>query len=413
MHGRVESAPHRYLSLKLEIIMTNHFRKYLLLLLVTLTALISLPGALFANSTPTPDPPTIAAKSYILLDADSGYIIAENTADQRVVPASLTKIMTTYVVFDALKNNHISLHDKVLISEKAWRNPGFPDWMKSSRMFVDLGSEVELEKLLRGLIIQSGNDAAVALAEHTAGSEDAFANMMNAFAEKLGMLNSHFLNSSGIPEDNHYSSAHDIALLSRALIRDFPEFYSYFSEKTFIYNNISQNNRNTLLWKDSSVDGIKTGHADAAGYCLAASAKRDAMRLIVVVMGTEGDRARTSYTLNLFNYGFRFFETHRLYAAGQQLHETRIWQGSQPQLQLGLKEDLYITIPRGQYNNLKPSLEIQSTITAPVEENKALGTISIVLNDKEITQSTLVALYQVPLGSFFQRASDYVLKFFE
>lgn len=391
--------------------MTNNAIKHYLLSLTAI--LLSIADSTQANTIPIPDAPTVAAKSFILMDADSTYIIAENAADDRVGPASITKIMTAYIVFDALKNKRISLQDQVLISENAWRNPKFPDWMKSSRMFADVGSRVELEKLLRGLIVQSGNDASVALAEHIAGSEEAFADLMNVHAQKLGMLNSHFMNSSGIPEDNHYSSARDIALLSRALIHDFPEFYPYFSEKSFMYNNISQNNRNMLLWKDSSVDGIKTGHADTAGYCLAASSLRDKMRLIVVLMGAENERQRTSYTLGLLNYGFRFYETHQLYAAGQQLHETRIWQGSQPLLQLGINEDLYITIPRGQYNNLKPSMEIQSNITAPVDKNMSLGTIRIALNDKEISQNALVALHPVQRGTFFQRMSDHVLKFFE
>ena len=273
----------------------------LLLSLFTLTA-----GA----APPVPAPPAVAASGHLLIDMHSGRVLAENNADARLEPASLTKIMTAYVAFRELRHGKLKLDDQVLISEKAWKEPG-------SRMFIEVGKRVSVENLLKGMIIQSGNDASVALAEHIAGSEETFAGLMNDHARRLGMLNSHFVNATGLPHADHYTTPHDIALVTAATIREFPDLYKLYSDKEFVWNNIHQANRNLLLARDSSVDGVKTGHTESAGYCLVASAEREGMRLISVVMGTTSENARAKETLSLLNYGFRFYETHRLYGAGE------------------------------------------------------------------------------------------------
>jgi D-alanyl-D-alanine carboxypeptidase (penicillin-binding protein 5/6) len=317
-----------------------HSLKSLVLLLLAVA--VSAPQA--APST-IPSPPKLAATGYVLMDYQSGQILADNKAEQRLEPASLTKMMTAYVISQELASGHIALTDKVLVSEKAWRMPG-------SRMFIEVGSEVTLEKLMKGLIIQSGNDASVALAEYVAGSEDSFVPLMNAQAERLGLKNTHFANSTGLPHEDHYTTPRDMALLAAAIIRDFPDHYNWYSEKSYKYNNISQNNRNLLLFRDESVDGLKTGHTEAAGYCLVASAKRREMRLISVVMGTKSEKARAQESQKLLNYGFRFFETHRLYTAGQELKQMRVWKGESEALKLGLSSELYVTVPRGLYKKL-------------------------------------------------------------
>ncbi|HEX7028740.1 MAG TPA: D-alanyl-D-alanine carboxypeptidase family protein [Gammaproteobacteria bacterium] len=366
-----------------------------------------------SGSVPVPAPPEMAASAYILQDFHSGEIIAEENADMRIEPASITKIMTTYVVFDAIRNGRLSLDDKALISEKAWRNPEVPGWMQGSRMFAEVNTRVSIADLLRGLIIQSGNDASVALAEHVGGTEAAFVDIMNAYVEKLGLTNTHYLNSTGWPVEGHYTSARDVATLSRALIRDFPELYQMFSERRFTYNNISQSNRNTLLWKDDSVDGIKTGHTESAGYCLAASAERDGMRLLAVVMGTADNDARIKYSQSLLNYGFRFFETARLFAGNDSIKDVRVWKGGVESVQVGLAEDLYVTIPRGEYDNLKSTMNVRRDVFAPVEQHEVLGQLIVELNGEAIREVPLIAFGGVERGNIFQRIIDHVVYMLE
>lgn len=370
------------------------------LILVLCVCLFS---AVHAATVPAPAPPSFDAKSYILLDFLSGEALAEHNPDERLAPASITKLMTAYVVFKALAEGQASLDDEVYVSEKAWR-------MEGSRMFIEVSKRVGLADLLKGMIIQSGNDACVALAEHLAGSEAMFATMMNAEAGALGLHNSHFVNVTGLPDPEHYMSARDIALLARALIRDFPDQYWHYSEKKYTYNNITQYNRNKLLWRDDSVDGLKTGYTESAGYCLVSSARRDDMRLISVVMGTKGPKARATDSEALLNYGFRFFETHKLYAAGEALIDPRVWMGESERVPLGLKTDLYVTIPRGQYDNLDARMELDSQITAPVHEGQTLGKVVVAFNGKDLAQSPMVAMQAVPEGGLWRQAVDLVLQ---
>lgn len=356
---------------------------------------------------PIPSPPQLNASSWMLMDFATGQVLAAHNADERVEPASITKIMTSYVVYQAIDSGLVSLSDSVPVSEKAWR-------MKGSRMFIEVGKSVPLEQLLHGLVIQSGNDAAVALAEYIGGTEAAFAEQMNATAQALGMKDSHFMNATGWPHAEHYTTAHDIARLSHALIRDYPEQYKMYAEKNYTYNDIKQPNRNSLLWRDSSVDGIKTGHTEAAGYCLAASARRDDMRLISVVMGTKSSNARSKYSQTLLNYGFRYYETRKLYAAGASLSTPRVWKGSIENLPIGPARDMYVTIPRGQYQNLKPSLDgVASPLEAPVVKGTKLGTIRVKLGEEVVAEADAVALEQVNEGSFFSSTWDSILLMFE
>lgn len=348
---------------------------------------------------PIPAAPSLGANSYVLLDFNSGDLLVESNPDMRVEPASITKVMTSYVVFTEVANGNVKLEDKVNISEAAWRTGG-------SRMFIEPGMEVTVEQLIKGMVIQSGNDASVALAEHLAGTEDAFAGLMNHYAAQLGMTNSHFMNSTGLPMEDHYTTARDVALLSVALIADFPEFYHWYSEKEYSFNNIRQHNRNNLLWRDPAVDGLKTGHTEAAGYCLAASAKRDGMRLISVVLGSSSETARVSESQSLLNYGFRFFETVQLYKAGQELAQGRVWKGETEQIRLGISDDLFVTIPRGRYDDLDAHVEMRPELIAPINEGEMVGEISIRLEDGEVANRGLVALESIPEAGFFGRAWD-------
>ncbi len=348
-----------------------------------------------------PAPPTIDASSYLVMDYTSGAIIVENNTDERLPPASLTKIMTIYVVASELKEGGLRLEDEVLVSEKAWRTQG-------SRMFIEVGKRVTVDNLLNGVIIQSGNDASVALAEHVSGTEDVFADLMNKHAEKLGMTNTHFTNSTGLPDDNHYTTAKDLAILSRAYISNFPEIYSRNSIKEFKFNNIKQKNRNKLLWRDSSVDGIKTGHTDAAGYCLVASAVRDDMRLISVVMGASGTNARTKASQALLNYTYRFYESHQLYGTNEVVITVPIWKAEQKEIKLGTNEQIILTIPRGQYEKLEPAVDIPIDIIAPVKQGDKFGTLNIQLNDKVLATVPLIALENIDEGGFFTRMKDKV-----
>ncbi len=350
--------------------------------------------------------PKIAASSYLLQDFNSGKILAEKNADKPLAPASLTKIMTVYVIFNELKNDNLTLDELVTVSKKAWKTPG-------SRMFIEVNKQVAVEDLLKGVIIQSGNDASVALAEHVAGSEATFAGLMNQHAERLGMSDSNFMNSTGLPDPEHRTTARDLARLTRALIRDFPEYYRWDSEKEFTYNGITQQNRNKLLWRDASVDGVKTGHTEEAGYCLIASALRNDMRLISVVLGTASENARANESQSLLNYGFRFFETYQLYKAGEVLKQTRIWKGKEKTLDLGLAEDFYVTIPRRHYKDLKAVMSTDSKITAPVAKGQKLGSINVTLGSETIANVPLVALNAVSKGNLFRKLYDEALLLLE
>ncbi|MDX1380242.1 MAG: D-alanyl-D-alanine carboxypeptidase family protein [Xanthomonadales bacterium] len=376
----------------------------LLLLAVALGPL----AAVAQTPTPTPNPPRampmpaapqLGATSYILQDFDSGQVLVESNADQRVEPASITKMMTTYVAFKELASGNLTLDETVPISERAWRTEG-------SRMFVDPSMQVSVRDLLMGVIVQSGNDASVALAEHLAGSEEAFAGVMNHYAEQLGMDNTHFTNATGLPDPELYTTARDIATLSIATIREFPDYYAWYSEKEFTFNDIRQHNRNTLLWRDPAVDGLKTGHTESAGYCLAASAKRDGQRLVSVVMGASSENARAADTQTLMNYGFRFFATVKIYEAGQELARARVWKGLDEEIAVGLAEPLLVTIPRGRYEDLEATMDIRPSLTAPLAQGDVVGQVHIALDDDMVTERDLVALGALEEAGFLGRSWD-------
>lgn len=354
-----------------------------------------------------PRPPQVAASSYILMDARTGHIIMEHNADEALPPASLTKIMTAYIAEVEIDSGSLSLDDQVYISERAWRTPG-------SKMFVDVNSYVSVEDLMRGIIIQSGNDASVAIAEHIAGSEEAFADLMNQHARALGMTQSYFMNSSGLDSEGNYNlmSARDLAILSRAKIMDHPAHYSMYAEREFTYNGISQPNRNTLLFRDSTVDGIKTGWTTQAGFCLVSSAERDGMRLIAVVMGTASEEARVVETQKMLNYGFRYFETHKLYDAGEVINTVRVWQGRDNSVDLGVEDEVYITLPRGRAGDLVVTLDVEDTIRAEVQAGQLMGNVQIRLDEDTVYQSNVVAMQTVERAGFFKRLLDALTLFF-
>ena len=353
-----------------------------------------------------PAPPVIGATSYLVIDARSGAELASLKPDTPVPPASLTKIMTAYVVFHALKEGQITLDDEVTVSEKAWR-------MKGSRMFIEVGKKVRVEDLILGMIVQSGNDASVALAEHIAGSESVFAAMMNQHAADLGMSSTHFVNSTGWPDDNHYTTARDLATLARAMVEEFPDYYQWYSTREFEWGGIKQPNRNRLLWRDESVDGFKTGHTDAAGYCLVASAERDGMRVISTVLGTASDKARIDGSYALLNYGFRFFETRLLYKAGEEIARARIWKSANETTPLGVLEDMYVTVPRGSYDSLESIHNMPAVMMAPVAAGQPLAEMKVTLNGEDVLHEQLRALEDNPSGSFWQRSVDTVMLWFE
>ncbi len=363
-------------------------------------------NALGAEPLPTPAPPIIGATSYLVIDAQTGHTLASLEPDKAVPPASLTKLMTAYVVFSALKQGQIALDDEVTVSERAWRTGG-------SRMFIEVGKRVRIEDLILGMIVQSGNDASVALAEHIAGSEAVFAQMMNQYAASLGMHSSNFQNATGLPGDQHYATARDLSTLARAIVQEFPEYYQWYSVREFTFNEITQPNRNNLLWRDDSVDGMKTGHTDAAGYCLVSSAQRDDMRVISVVLGTSSGKARIDGSQALLNYAFRFFETRRVYQAGETITETRVWKSENETSALGVLEDLYITVPRGSYDALESELTIPTIIEAPVATGQPLAELNITLAGETIASTPLRALEDNPEGGFWQRTKDSVSLWFE
>lgn len=366
-----------------------------------LVLLLSFVHIAAAAPPPVPAPPSLDASSYLLVDYHSGTVLAEHNVDARVEPASITKIMTAYIVFRELKGDRLKLDDEVRISERAWR-------MGGSRMFVEVGDRVRVDDLLKGMIIQSGNDATVALAEHIGGTEEAFTDMMNAQAKTLGMTGTSYRNSTGWPDPEQYTTARDIIALATALIRDFPEHYKRYSEREFTWNGIRQHNRNQLLWRDASVDGIKTGYTEAAGYCLVTSAEQNGMRLITAVFGTRSEKARADYSLALLNYGFRFFETRRLYGANQPLAQARIFGGVVPETPVGLAQDLYVTIPRGRYESLAASMKLPPRIEAPVARGAVIGQVQVGLDGKAVAQRPLIVLTDVEDGGYFRRAMDTV-----
>jgi D-alanyl-D-alanine carboxypeptidase (penicillin-binding protein 5/6) len=359
-----------------------------------------------AGAAPPPAAPDIGGSGHLLIDYHSGRVLAQSNADIRLEPASLTKIMTAYVVFRELGGGNIHLDDSVLVSKKAWKTPG-------SRMFIEVDKRVSVEDLLKGMIIQSGNDASVALAEYVAGSEDSFADLMNTHARRLGMNNTHFVNATGLPDGNHYTTAVDMAIVTAASIREFPQYYAWYKEREFTFNKIRQSNRNRLLWRDDSVDGVKTGHTDAAGYCLVASGERDGMRLISVVMGTASEEARAAASQSLLNYGFRFFESHKLYGSGQALTNVRVWKGNLSGLPVGPAEDVYVTIPRQRYQDLNPSMEVNPQIMAPVAQGQQVGRILVALDGQSISEVPLLALQEVEAGGIWSKVKDSVLLWFE
>ncbi|AKS40622.1 D-alanyl-D-alanine carboxypeptidase family protein [Wenzhouxiangella marina] len=366
---------------------------------------ILLLSALAMAQMPVPAPPSVGTSSHILVDFHSGTTIAEFQPDERVEPASITKLMTSYVVFNEIERGNLSLDDEVLVSEKAWRTPG-------SRMFIEVGSRVPVETLLKGVIIQSGNDASVALAEHIGGSEEVFASMMNEQARQLGMVNTHYVNATGLPDPDQYTSARDSALLAAALIERFPAYYGWYSEREFTYNEIRQHNRNRLLWRDPSVDGLKTGHTDSAGYCLVTSASRDGMRLISVVMGTDSEEARATSSQALLNYGFRFFETYQLYEAGDSLKTEPVWKGELDEVSLGVDEDLFVTIPRGRYDALDARVELAGDLIAPLALDQQVGQLIIDLDGTTVVQRPLKVQQAVAEAGFFGRTSDAIRLWF-
>ncbi len=383
-------------------------RRKLFLVITSFVALVTLlAGNLAQAQTIIPRAPDIAATSYILIDAKTGQVLVEENPDEPLPPASLTKIMTSYIAIEEILTGNLSLNDMVHISEKAWR-------MEGSKMFVEVNTQVSVEDLLRGIIIQSGNDASVAIAEHIAGSEEAFADMMNQYAEVLGLQNSFFMNSSGLDTELYYNtmSARDLAILARATVDKHRDFYPIYAEREFTYNNIRQSNRNSLLFRDRNVDGLKTGWTDAAGYCLVASAERDGMRLISVVTGTASEEARAIETQKLLTYGFRYYETHKLYDADQVLTTVPVFSGAESSVDLGIEEEVYVTIPRGQAEAMTATVDVDEVISAPLQERQTMGKVNVMLGDELIYSGDVVAMRGVEEGGALKRFMDWITLMF-
>ncbi|NII09661.1 D-alanyl-D-alanine carboxypeptidase family protein [Oleiagrimonas sp. C23AA] len=359
---------------------------------------------------PVPPPPEFNARAWVLMDYDSGRLLVSHNPDQRETPASLTKLVNAYVVGSALKAGKVKWDQPVFVSTHAWKKGG--GGTDGSTSFLKVHSKVPLDDLLKGMLVQSGNDAAIALAEAVGGSEQGFASLMNAYAQRIGMTGSHFTDASGYPSPDHYSTAHDIARVTRALIRDFPRIYAIAKLKSFTWNGIKQGNRNLLLWRDPTVDGAKTGHTADAGYCLDASAKRDGMRLIAVVMGSPSEQARASDAEALLNYGFSFFTHHTLYKAGKPLATPRLWKGQDNKLPIGVTDDVQVTIKRGDYKNLKATVDIPGTLVAPYKKGQKVGTLHVTLDGKPLLDRPLVALSDAPQGGFFKRLWDAIVLWF-
>ncbi len=356
-----------------------------------------------------PEPPALEASSYVLYDFQSGEVLASSNPDLKVGPASITKVMLAYVVFDEIKKGRIKLTDEATISEKAWKQ-GIDS--SESRMFLDLGSRVKVEDLLHGVITQSGNDASVALAEHVAGSEAAFTDLMNQYAAKLGMTNTHFMNAPGMPEEQHFSTAQDLTLLGAALIRDFPDYYEWFSRPDFTFHGIKQDNRNMMLAMDRSVDGIKTGHTEAAGYCLLSSAKREDRRLVAAVMGTKSKTYRATASLELLNYGFRFFDSVKLLGSEAPAGSVKLWKGIVDEVQVGTLAPVYLSLPRGSADKAEVRPAVSDTLIAPLTAGQVVGTVTVLIDGKVVKTEPLVVLADAPAGGFFKRLWDTIRLWF-
>ena len=381
---------------------------------IALTCLFSMASAAnvplteaLGNGPPIPAAPKLQASGYLLVDATNGEILVEYNAEEPLPPASLTKMMTAYIAEREITEGRLSFDDQVPVSVKAWKTGG-------SRMFIREGTEVRLEDLLRGIIIQSGNDASVAVAEYIAGSEDVFADVMNQTAISLGMTNTQFKNATGLPEDGHYTTAKDLSVLAARIIQDFPDTYPIYQEKNFTYNGIKQANRNSLLFRDPSVDGLKTGHTEEAGYCLVASAERDGFRLISVVMGTASEKAREQETPKLLQYGFRYFSGKTVFAAGEPLPESarKVWFGEMESVDLAPTEPLYVTLPLGRESAIQATLDAPDTLDAPLEAGAVVGTVKIMLGERVLAESPVAVAEAVPEGGLFKRLMDFVLRLF-
>ncbi|MEO7385935.1 MAG: D-alanyl-D-alanine carboxypeptidase family protein [Gammaproteobacteria bacterium] len=375
-------------------------------LAATLLALLAAAPVQAADPNQVPPPPAIAARAYLLVDHNSGRTLASLNENQRLDPASITKLMTAYAVFRSIKEKRIGLEDPVVVSESAWRTGG-------SRSFVNLGDRVPVSALIQGMIIQSGNDASVALAEHVSGSESAFADLMNQYAKELGMTGTSYRNATGLPDPEHYTTATDIIKLANAIVREFPDYYRWYSQKEFTWNGITQSNRNGLLWRDSTVDGMKTGFTDTAGYCLVSSALRDGMRLVSVVLGTASATARERESQTLLNYGYRFYETRKVLPAGTALTEARVWKGETELVDVGVRRELWITVPRGTADQLKPTYTLPAQLMAPLDPSTELGKVRVTLGDRTLAEVGLFPLKPVATGSLWQQGRDWVLLWFE
>ncbi|MBJ41198.1 MAG: serine-type D-Ala-D-Ala carboxypeptidase [Gammaproteobacteria bacterium] len=375
----------------------KHTMQYIIILFVFLISSVT-------HSAPIPKPPNAKnVKSYVLMDYDSGMILASKNPDLILPPASITKIMTSYIAFTELQNNALSLNERVLVSKKAWKTGG-------SKMFIEVGKKVKVSDLLHGIITSSGNDASVALAEHISGDEETFSVYMNQIAENLGLSNTQYANSTGLPDDNLYTTAKDMATLSKALIKNFPKEYRYYANKSYVYNEIKQYSRNKLLYLDNTVDGIKTGYTKKAGYCLVSSANRGKRRLISVVMGAKNPELRTNVSKSLLEYGFRFYETHKIFNADDNIHNARLYNGEKSEISLGVKEDSYVSIPRRSIKKIKKKYVVDRNLTAPVEIGEKVGFVAIQLNNKTVTRIELFAMEAIGPGSIYQRTLDSILK---
>ncbi|MDA8705167.1 MAG: D-alanyl-D-alanine carboxypeptidase [Litorivicinaceae bacterium] len=381
---------------------------------IALTCLFSMASAAnvplteaLGNGPPIPAAPKLQASGYLLVDATNGEILVEHNAEEPLPPASLTKMMTAYIAEREITEGRMSFDDQVPVSVKAWKTGG-------SRMFIREGTEVRLEDLLRGIIIQSGNDASVAVAEYIAGSEDVFADVMNQTAISLGMTNTQFKNATGLPQEGHYTTAKDLSILAARIIQDFPDTYPIYEEKNFTYNGIKQANRNSLLFRDPTVDGLKTGHTEEAGYCLVASAERDGFRLISVVMGTASEKAREQETTKLLQYGFRYFSGKTVFAAGEPLPESarKVWFGEMESVDLAPTEPLYVTLPLGRESAIQATLDAPDTLDAPLEAGAVVGTVKIMLGERVLAESPVAVAEAVPEGGLFKRLMDFVLRLF-
>jgi D-alanyl-D-alanine carboxypeptidase (penicillin-binding protein 5/6) len=379
-------------------------KKLLSLILLLLTLPVFAAGQPAAM--PLPPAPEIAAKSYVLVDFHSGQTLLQRGGSERIEPASLTKLMTAYLTFSALRQGVLKPTQALPVSERAWRAEG-------SRMFIQPDMAVTVDELIRGMIVQSGNDACITLAEGIAGTEEEFVRRMNAEAQRLGMKNTHFMNATGLPHPQHYTTAYDLSLLARTIIRDFPEYYSLYSQREYKYNNITQANRNRLLWLDPTVDGMKTGHTESAGFCLIASARRESRRLISVVLGTSSENARASESQKLLNFGFQYYDTHRLYQQGQAVATLPVWKGGDNTVKAGAAHDLYISLPKGQYSRLKAALVSKQPLLAPLSAGQQIGTIRLTLDDKPYAEYALVALDGVSTANFLKRGWDGIKLWFK